>query len=1256
MAAPRAARTNTAIGLGIFVGVLIVYIVTLCPTIYPGQVGLGAPLGESLRAVTTATHTAFIKSVEYPVWRFLARLFTGVSPNKAWALNLLSAIFGAAAIGLLYAVFSRFAHTRTRDELVRFRGQPWLPQFFAVAAALLVAFSHTFWRASITAGTHTLNALLLVAVTYWLLRYRETRKKRYFMLYGVVYALGIVNFPTMLLLLPVFLVLSILWCRDAYADWITLGITVLIGAVLFAIFMFSGPARFASGLPVYFLKPMPVTRPMFDYVKWYWSQVRPVLPLGGLGGALQWLVWLLLPTVPPVAYLAFSKAQGRGEMGRASTITDGVFRFLAFLYTIFGVMILLDLFLGPYAMSRLIAPTAPPRMGFVVVYMIIGGWVCYMLGYWAVMFTGRTSVGAEHAAAPAAFGEQRPAVARYSKGGYAVVVALCVLLPVASVVKHVTVEGTNLNGFTFVEDFARDTLISTAKAADREQPGDRPDTQAVLVVYDNWGDLLRYVHAYRIPAPTAEQITIADLRSAGSYDGLYIDKYAYLNELFVGRQLRPEIDPASNPTLTDTEAVLSYIRRSERLRAPVICLTSDLYRFDAQNDAVAYSYEAIPYGLVYLLSPREDPQSLPATHVARGREGWDMLSITNTEPRPLEQRPYAARDMLVRASKLANDFGVYCHKHADAADAIDFYKLSLRFFELNYAALQNLRIAGADVDFNLDDRIGAAAEDFDSRLVDRVAQALGPGPDPALASRYKKFRAGLDLMSIHGLVRDGSVIDDFLTAYLADSNAARSFPFRYAMASLKVLVDPAGDRYLAERGILSYRVAAQAEQPSLQRLVHALMDLRAAEPYFEGRARAEIYLVIGGVYAQLRNAAEAEEAYNTAMEIEPDWAGPKYALADLYVATGRRDEAVEMIEDYLAQHPPQEKAAIDQTLQALQRYYGPDRREEFVAFVEAQAERNPDNALNWRLYLVELALNEQDYERALEISDELIRAYGDLVSARVMMAYALLRQGQYDDVLAMEELPLDESMPVNDRINWLRIRGEAYFQEGQPALAYRELKKAFEFAERRRREQERSPTSGDVDLLHLLSYAALQGSQETGDKTMGEEALGYAYMYYQFAQRVDTDEPRQRETRSMFAAAYYGWVRFRINSDVRIARALIEPAYYAFSGSTNLKLYFGVMLIEQGEVERGLALVKQVLVTTVNRYEKAEAEQILAEHGVDLEEVAEQPAAAEEPAEPESLELISDEETEPSDLDETGLETETGETLIEIEPEILPED
>lgn len=1258
MATARAARTDTAISFAVFVGVLIVYVFTLCPTIYPGETDpAGAPLGESLRAVTSATHTSFIKSVEYPVWQFVARLFMSVSPNKAWALNLLSAIFGAAAIGLLYRVFSRFGHTRTHEELVRFRGQPWLPQFVALAAALLVAFSQTFWRASITAGTHTLNALFIVLVTHWLLCYRETRKKRYFMLYGIIYAVGIVNFPTMLLLLPVFLVLSILWCRDAYADWIMLGITIFIAAILFAIFLFSGPARFASGLPVYFLKPMPITRPMFDYVKWYWSQVRPVLPLGGLYVALYWLVWFLLPTVPPVAYLAFSKAQRGGEMGRASTITDGIFRVLAFLYTIFGVMILLDLVLGPYAMGRL--------TGFVVVYLVVGGWVCYMLGYWAILFTGKPSLGgggSPTAAGPS--GQLRPAAARYSKGGYAVVVAVCLLLPVASIVKHVLVDESSLAGFTLAEDFAHDTLLSAASTADQEQADGETPARTLLLVVDNWGELLRYVREYRLPSATAERITIADVNAAEGYDGLYVDKYAYLKELLVGQPVRPELDPALTPGLTDIEAALRYVGlgvQAKRQPAPTICITSDYYRFNAESDEVAYSYEAIPRGLVYFLSSRGDYWSLPATHVARGRELWGTLSIADVEPKPIDEWPPAAQGMMARASKLANDFGVYCHKYADRDDAIDFYKLSLRFYDLNYAALRNLRIAGADVDFDLDEQIGAAVADFDTRLVSHVEQDLGPAPDPARAERYTKFRAAFDLMGSYGLVRDVSVVDDLYDNYMGGTDTPRSFGFRYAIISLKVLLNPAGDKDLAERGALLYQAAIQTEASSLGRLVQSLMDFQAAEPYYEGKDRAGINYYMALIYTNLGDAANAEQACKKAIEYAPDWVDPKNRLADLYAFTDRRSEAIQIIKDNVSQHPPADRTALLQALRRLQAYYGAEGREEFVAFIEQYAEAHPDDALDWRLYLLDMAQGEGDYERAEQIADELARAYGNPVAVRLRMGLILFNQQRYQDVLALEDLPTDDSVEPGDRITWLRIRGQAFLYEGQPVQAYRDLKRAFEFADRSMQEQS-GRTSPEVyaDLLHLVSYSAVLAFEQTGDQETGRDALRHAATYRRMvSQLASGGQPQQRERLLLMAAAYYGWTRYKIEGDLQPARAMIEPAFYAFSSSPTVKLFFGAVLIEQGEVERGLALVKQVPGVTMNRYEKAEAERILAEHGVTIDEASEEPAAPEEPpAAPESVEVIEEGggATEPADVEGTGPETETGETTPDVEPETPPED
>ncbi len=1198
MATRKGTRTDAMIGLLVFIGVLAVYIVTLCPTIYPG---------ESLGAVTAATKTRFIKSVEYPVWQFLGRIFMLVSNNKAWALNLLSAVCGAASIALLYRIFARFSHTRTRDELIRFRGQPGLARYAALAAALLVALSHTFWRASVTASTHTLNALLLLAVTNLLLRYKETRKKRYFMLYGAVYAIGLANFPTMLLLFPVFLVLSILWCREVYADLITLGVTLVLAAILLGISSLSGPIGFSSNLPGYFLKPLPITRPMFDYVRWYWAQIRPVLPMGGLFGGLVWVLWLVLPTLPPVLYLAFTKAQRRTEMGRGSAISDAIFKFLGFLYTLVGVMALFDIFIGPYGTMKI--------GGFLVAYMVIGGWLCYMLGYWAVLFTSKP------AATAAARGP------RYSKAAYGVLVTIFLVLPVANFVKHLQFDKSGLAGFTVVEDFAKDTLASAASTGER----------AVILVSstDGWGDLLQYVLKYRYAGESSSEIVIADLYAANVYDGFYVDKHAYLSTLFVGRELSPQSDPARDATLSDAEAVLRYAElgsRVKRIRSPKVCLTSDLDRFNPESESLDYAYELVPRGFLYLLDRRDSYLNIPAEHVAAGEELWSRLATRNMRSRPFEKWPAGAGPLVRRASKLVNDFGVYCHKHAGEKEAVEFYELALRFDDSNYAALRNLKIAGAAVDFDLDERLSRVGMSFSDEVTRDVERILGPGVAEDVLQEQTRYRKAFRLMLVHGLVRDVKLIEDFYKAN--PDRRARTFEFSYAIISLGALLDPEGDQILAERGTLYLDAIRRGQRPSLRRSVRALKDLQAAEPYVEEKIKDDIQYQIGEVQMLLGNARAAEEAFKKALALNPELAAPYYRLADLYSTTDRADEAIQLIEDRLEQNPPEKREELVGYLQRLRTYYlRAEDPEGFVTFAEAYARANPDQALNATIFLIEMALTEEDYERAREIADDLVANYEKSPAIQVRLAATLFAEKRYQDVLAMEELAVDDSTETSDRIRWHDLRGEAYLHEGRPVPALRELKQAYDFA-RQLDEGRAMPTANMRTLVGTLWFAALQAAEQTNDAEIEKAALDNAMLH-----QVLTERSNATEQSKLMATAAYGWTLFKIKGDSHAALALIEPALLGVSAAARPKLYYGAVLMETGEVRRGAALIKEALESELGPYEEAEAQALLEKYKDEI---------GEEPTEPETREETPPDEagtpTEPGDTgsegEETGSETE----------------
>src|SRR5919106_4320871 len=134
----------------ITIGALAVYARTLCPTIFTS----GA--GENVTAVVTL---GVPHPPGFPLFCILGKIFTYLIPfgNVAFRVNFFSAMCGAAAAGMLYVLCRTLLGPSRR--------------FAAAAAALLFAFSQTFWSQAVIAEVYTLNSLLLICVFYMLIRW-----------------------------------------------------------------------------------------------------------------------------------------------------------------------------------------------------------------------------------------------------------------------------------------------------------------------------------------------------------------------------------------------------------------------------------------------------------------------------------------------------------------------------------------------------------------------------------------------------------------------------------------------------------------------------------------------------------------------------------------------------------------------------------------------------------------------------------------------------------------------------------------------------------------------------------------------------------------------------------------------------------------------------------------------------------------------------------------------------------------------------
>lgn len=174
---------DRAVALALFAIVFATYAATMCRTIYTGDDG----------DFITASATAGVPHpTGYPLFVLLGRLFLHIVPfgNPAFRMNLMTALFGAAAV----AMFFRFAARLVPER------------FWAAMAALILAFGPTFWQQSLSCEVYSLTCLFLTTLLYLaLLWQRQPGNERLLLTLAFLYGLACTNHLTIVLFLPGFL-------------------------------------------------------------------------------------------------------------------------------------------------------------------------------------------------------------------------------------------------------------------------------------------------------------------------------------------------------------------------------------------------------------------------------------------------------------------------------------------------------------------------------------------------------------------------------------------------------------------------------------------------------------------------------------------------------------------------------------------------------------------------------------------------------------------------------------------------------------------------------------------------------------------------------------------------------------------------------------------------------------------------------------------------------------------------------------------
>lgn len=142
------------VALALGVAAFILYAATAAPSV-------ATVFDDSLEFHVVLPTLGIAHPSGYPLYTLLGKIATALVPfhDAAGRTNLLSALFAAAAVAMLYVVARRFAGSRPA----------------ALTAAAIFALSPTWWSQATIAEVYSLHALLVATFLYCLLRWEEMR-------------------------------------------------------------------------------------------------------------------------------------------------------------------------------------------------------------------------------------------------------------------------------------------------------------------------------------------------------------------------------------------------------------------------------------------------------------------------------------------------------------------------------------------------------------------------------------------------------------------------------------------------------------------------------------------------------------------------------------------------------------------------------------------------------------------------------------------------------------------------------------------------------------------------------------------------------------------------------------------------------------------------------------------------------------------------------------------------------------------------
>ncbi|MFC1497772.1 tetratricopeptide repeat protein [Verrucomicrobiota bacterium] len=353
--------TDRLIGAGLGVMALAVYCMTLSSGAYPGQ-----------SADFIVRHADFLPRVSpaQPLWHFIVQLIIKIPIGGLVSrLNLFSALCGAVSIWFLYYLVARVVYNTIEiDSTNRVRAVI-AARLAGISSALFLMFCLPFWFVSNKAHIASFDIMLLLGITGLFFRYAETGKMRWAFIFAFLYGVGIAEFSTLLIFLPLFglILLFLLW-RDECLHVLPITGIVLCGLAGISFYLITAWEFY--GTLGYELRGYD----SFWQITWFmWRDqyflITRSLPKEG------WMIILIETVIPWLACLCIARRALNDEK-------DWSYYFLHLLITCVAICLLLNVRLTPWRIlgaggGLLVTP-------YVLTASIFG----YLIAYWYLLPAG----------------------------------------------------------------------------------------------------------------------------------------------------------------------------------------------------------------------------------------------------------------------------------------------------------------------------------------------------------------------------------------------------------------------------------------------------------------------------------------------------------------------------------------------------------------------------------------------------------------------------------------------------------------------------------------------------------------------------------------------------------------------------------------------------------------------------------------------------------------------------------------------------